>query len=383
MTYPLPPRRRLRFTDFQIGMDLGEGSLSTVRLGTEVSTQKQFAIKMFDRNYLRSQRKDADVEIEEHCLRRLNHPGIAKLYASFSDEAWRVLVLELCPGRELWEMAKGVGLSDRVARHYLAQVVEAVSYLRDARVVHRDLKAENVMIGDTGTAKLVDFGTAKDFANPHVKGAGTRSFKTVLEDNVGTPNFMAPEVVKNKFSDFRSDTWSLGCMVYQVVSGQPPFGVDLLRIYKRALKARLWMAPGISDDAQDLVKHMVRLDPNARLGCSDIRDIRDHKFFGSHFSRDVCGPRFEGSHRQSAPVRSLGESCLRALGRTWATLGVRAVALVTEKPDRLPAAACATIARFQEVAERAAAHARQGDDEAAKVALASSSEDEGNSAGPK
>merc|ERR1712151_728496 len=117
--------------------------------------------------------------------------------------------------------------------HYLSQIIEAVSYLRDAKIVHRDLKAENVLLGPRGNCKLVDFGSAKDLANPHIKGAGTKSFKTVQEDNVGTPNFMAPEVVKNKCSDFRSDIWSFGCMVYQILTGIQPFGVNLLRVYEK------------------------------------------------------------------------------------------------------------------------------------------------------
>merc|ERR1712118_440369 len=98
------------------------------------------------------------------------------------------------------------------------------------RIVHRDLKAENVLLGECGNCKLVDFGSAKDLWNPHIKGAGTKAWKAQLEGNVGTPNFMAPEVIDNKGSDHRSDTWSLGCMLWQLLTGLPPFGSNLLKV---------------------------------------------------------------------------------------------------------------------------------------------------------
>lgn len=281
MTYPLAPRARKSLLDFSIGEQLGEGALSQVHVAVEQTTSKKYAIKVFDRQQLRSNRKDADVTIEEHCLRRANHPAIAKLYSEFREESRWFLVLELCSGGELWEMVREVGCSDEVGRHYLSQAAEAISYLRDARIVHRDVKAENMLIGERGNIKLVDFGSAKDLNNPHIKGAGTRSFQRVQEDNVGTPNFMAPEIVKNKCSDFRSDTWSFGCTIYQVLSGIQPFGTNLLKVYSRSGKPRLAMPSGMSSEAQDLIQRMVVLDPNARLGGQDIRQLRSHPFFQS------------------------------------------------------------------------------------------------------
>lgn len=314
MSFPLPPRRRRKLEDFDLGDEIGTGSLSKVYAVVEPSTGKEFALKTFDRRYLKSQHKDADVTMEEHCLRRTNHPCVVKLYASFADEFSRYLVLEHCPRGELWTIAKDVGCPDCLARHYLSQVMEAVSYLRNAQIVHRDLKAENVLIGATGVAKLIDFGSAKDLANPHIKGAGTWAFNKAKDDDVGTPNFMAPEAINNKRTDYRSDIWSLGCLVFQVLSGFPPFGQDLLRIYERALKAKFRIPPGINADAVDLIKKMIRLEPNSRLGASDIRDIRKHPYFASV---RCSGLRFEGAHRQPLPVLSLGDLCLHKIGKNW------------------------------------------------------------------
>mmetsp|Transcript_104410 Transcript_104410/g.336676 ORF Transcript_104410/g.336676 Transcript_104410/m.336676 type:complete len:364 (-) Transcript_104410:159-1250(-) len=348
MSFPLPVRNRRRADDFTIGRLLGEGSLSTVHVAVERATGKRFALKVFDRKVLRSNRKDADVAMEEHCLRRANHPGVVKLHACFRDGEAAYLALELCPGGELWALARGSGCPERLARHYLAQLLEALAYLRDAGIVHRDLKAENVLLSAENRAKLVDFGSAKDLANPHVKGAGTVSFKRVLEDNVGTPNFMAPEVIRNKCSDFRSDVWSLGCTVFQVLSGAPPFGGgDLARVYSRALAARLAFPPGIPGEARDLISRMVVTEPGARLGAASVRELRAHAFFACS---PGLGPCFEGAHRLAAPVPSLEELCLRAVGCRWASLGPRARAWAAARSGRLRREAEEALARFQEVA---------------------------------
>merc|ERR1711957_117795 len=100
------------------------------------------------------------------------------------------------------------------------------------------------------------------------------SFKKVLQDYVGTPNFMAPEVIKNRANDFKSDIWSLGLTIYQVLSGLAPFfGGSQYRVYKKAVAASLDLLPGTSPAASDLILKMVVKEPEARLGVSDMRHL--------------------------------------------------------------------------------------------------------------
>lgn len=348
MSYPLPPKRRARLSDFEIQSLLGEGGLALVSVAVDRTTGERVALKAHDRKYLKSNSKEADVAMEEHCLRRANHPGIVKMYASFRDVDMDYHVLELL-WKELWERVKGVGLSHAVAQHYLAQVLEAVAYLQAAQIVHRDLKAENVMISYTGSAKLIDFGTAKDLANPHIKGSGTKGFKKVQEDHVGTLNFMAPEVVKNKASDWRSDLWSFGCTVYQVHAGMPPFnGGSQYRVLKLATRARLDMPPGMDGLALDLIRKMLAVKPDDRLGAADIAEVRAHRYFAELPSS--VGRRFGRAHRVAAPVFSLEECCLRHIGFNWERLGPSALLSAARSGGRPRQGARDALARMEEVA---------------------------------
>ena len=307
MSFPLPASVRRKDTDFEIGILLGRGTFTSVYAAVEKKTGLRCAMKIVDRYRCERLKKTADLYMERHCLQRTNHRNIIKMLGWFSDNTNVYVMLEECLGGELWELIKTVGCPVSRARHYLAQVINAVSYLRQARIVHRDLKAENIMLTEVGLVKLIDFGTAKDLENPHIKGAGNASRHKVFEDYVGTPQFMPKEVIENKSSDHRSDIWSLGCTIFQVLSGCPPFHEKSeYLIFQRVLALDLQFPPGIHADAHDLISKMVAEDADARLGASNIDDVKDHAFF------QQCS--FDQIHLQSVPVLSLADLCLQRIG---------------------------------------------------------------------
>ena len=307
MSFPVPRLVRRRDTDFDIGILLGRGTFTSVYASVEKASGKRYAMKIVDRYRCERLKKTADLYMEKHCLLRTNHVNIIKMCGWFSDNTSIFVMLEECLGGELWELIKTVGCPVARARYYLAQVVNAVSYLRDARIVHRDLKAENIMLTELGTVKVIDFGTAKDLENPHIKGAGNASRHKVFEDYVGTPQFMPKEVIENKSSDHRSDIWSLGCTIFQVLSGCPPFHErSEYLIFQRVLALDLVFPPGIDSDAHSLITEMVREDADARLGSSNIEDVKNHPFFQ--------GRSFEGIHEKAVPILSLAELCLQRIG---------------------------------------------------------------------
>jgi len=312
MSFPRLPLKKQRDVDYQLGRLLGRGNFTSVYHAVELSTGTSVAMKMIDRYRCERLHKTPDIWMEKHVLQRLNHPNIAKLYNHFTDSITVYVVLEECAGGELWELVKTIGCCDRVARHWFAQLLSAMTYLRQARIVHRDLKAENVMMKE-GMIKLIDFGTAKDLENPQIKGAGNKSRNKVFENYVGTPQFMAPEVIENKCTDFRSDTWSLGCLFFQVLVGAPPFhGLSEYLIFMRIKDLDLKFPQGINTLARDLIVRMVVQVPDARLGAHDLAQIMAHPFF--------AGVAFEDPHLVPTPVLSLVDCCLQRIGRHLTTL---------------------------------------------------------------
>jgi 3-phosphoinositide dependent protein kinase-1 len=308
MSFPLPCLQRKNEKDFEIGELLGRGNFTSVYHCLEIETGVTMAVKIIDRYRCERLKKTPDVTMEKHCLRRLNHPNIVKMYGFFTDTCSVYMVLEECSGGELWETVKTVGLPDKLARHYIPQIINAMDYMRQANIVHRDLKAENVMLTGTGTIKLIDFGTAKDLWNPQIKGSGNASRRKVFEHYVGTPQFMAAEIIENRFSDFRSDTWAFGCFMFQVLVGAPPFhGASEYLVFLRIMDMDLQFPPGINPLAKDLIQKIVVKDPDARLGCVDVDLWRRHPYF-----EDV---EHEGTHSRPQPLLSLADACLRKAGQ--------------------------------------------------------------------
>lgn len=308
MSFPLPPQRRQRDTDYEVGELFGRGTYTSVYQAKEIASGKTFAMKIVDRYRCERLKKTKDLYMEKHCLMRTNHPNIIKMRSWFSDTASVFVVLEECMGGELWDVVKTVGCPDIRARHYMAQVIDGMEYLRQARIVHRDLKAENIMLTRTQMVKIIDFGTAKDLENPQIEGSGNASRQKVFKDYVGTPQFMPHEVIENKCTDFRSDTWSLGCLIFQVLTGCPPFhGASEYLVFQRIIALDLQIPPGVHPQAKDLITRMVVKDADARLGGRDLEEVRTHPYFE--------GVAFGDAHKRPAPVLSLADICLQKVGR--------------------------------------------------------------------
>eukprot|EP00927_Polykrikos_kofoidii_P053719 TRINITY_DN48283_c0_g1_i1.p1 TRINITY_DN48283_c0_g1~~TRINITY_DN48283_c0_g1_i1.p1 ORF type:complete len:355 (+),score=50.79 TRINITY_DN48283_c0_g1_i1:81-1145(+) len=308
MSFPVRRPQKKKDTDYEIGELLGRGNFVSVYRAVEIATGVTYALKVVDRYRCDKLKKTNDLYMEKHCLLRCNHPNIIKMFAHFTDTLTVFVVMEDCSVGELWDLIKTVGCPDPTARHYFLQLINAAEYLRQARIVHRDIKDENILINGEAVLKLIDFGTAKDLENPQIKGSGNASRNRVFEDYVGTAQFMAPEVIENKSSDFRSDTWSLGCTFFQTLVGCPPFhAASEYLVYCKITEQKLEFPPGVNSDAVDLISKMVVTDPDERLGAHDIEQVKNHAYFS--------GCVFEGAHARPQPVPSLVDCCLGAIGR--------------------------------------------------------------------
>jgi serine/threonine protein kinase len=201
---------------------------------------------------------------------------------TFSDPENVYLVTEYCSGGELWERCKFVGEPEYRAKVYFSQLVDALSYIHRMGIVHRDLKAENVLLShDLQCVKLCDFGSSRDLFNPQITGSGTPnpiSRESSFSHYVGTSNFLSPEAITNSENDALSDIWSLGCLFYQVLCGIPPFvaGSDYL-IYIRIRAGDLqFPTHGLSESARLLIKSIIQLERSKR---TSLESFKTHEFF--------------------------------------------------------------------------------------------------------
>uniref|UniRef100_A0ACB8F8E6 cGMP-dependent protein kinase 1 n=1 Tax=Sphaerodactylus townsendi TaxID=933632 RepID=A0ACB8F8E6_9SAUR len=162
---------------------------------------------------------------------------------------------------------------DSTTRFYTACVVEAFAYLHSKGIIYRDLKPENLILDHRGYAKLVDFGFAKKI------GFGKKTWTFC-----GTPEYVAPEIILNKGHDISADYWSLGILMYELLTGSPPFsGPDPMKTYNIILRGidMIEFPKKIAKNAANLIKKLCRDNPSERLGNlkNGVKDIQKHKWF--------------------------------------------------------------------------------------------------------
>ncbi|KAF9986864.1 pkb-activating kinase-like protein [Mortierella antarctica] len=271
------PMRKRTLADYRLGRTLGEGSYSTVVAAVEIATKRDYAIKILDKRHIIRENKVKYVNIEKNTLYKLDHPGVVKLYSTFQDMSSLYYVLELCQNGELLTFIKRLGSFDETCtRFYAAQILTAVEYVHSQGVIHRDLKPENILLDDRMYVKLTDFGTAK-MLEPSEDGTESDRANSF----VGTAEYVSPELLTEKAACKSSDLWALGCIIYQLLAGRPPFkGLNEYQTFQKIVKLEYTFPAGFPKDAMDLVSRLLVHDPNERLGANNrIDQLKEHPFF--------------------------------------------------------------------------------------------------------
>uniref|UniRef100_A0A8C9T620 cGMP-dependent protein kinase n=1 Tax=Scleropages formosus TaxID=113540 RepID=A0A8C9T620_SCLFO len=265
----------LKLADFNIIDTLGVGGFGRVELVQLKSDEgKTFAMKILKKRHIVDTRQQEHIRSEKQIMQEAHSDFIVRLYRTFKDSKYLYMLMEACLGGELWTILRDRGsFEDSTTRFYTACVVEAFAYLHSKGIIYRDLKPENLILDHRGYAKLVDFGFAKKI------GFGKKTWTFC-----GTPEYVAPEIILNKGHDISADYWSLGILMYELLTGSPPFsGPDPMKTYNIILRGidMIEFPKKITKNAANLIKKLCRDNPSERLGNlkNGVKDIQKHKWF--------------------------------------------------------------------------------------------------------
>ncbi|XP_070820382.1 cGMP-dependent protein kinase 2 [Chaetodon trifascialis] len=276
------------FDHLEVIATLGVGGFGRVELVKVQDKDVTFALKVIKKKHVVDNRQEEHIHSERKILAEARSPFVVKLYRTFKDNKYVYMLLEACLGGEVWSLLRDRGSFDEAtAKFCVGCVTEAFDYLHRKGVLYRDLKPENLMLDTEGYIKLVDFGFAKKIRC----GQKTWTF-------CGTPEYVAPEIILNKGHNFSVDFWSLGILVFELLTGSPPFsGSDQMMTYTFILKGieKMDFPKKVTKRPEDLIRKLCRRNPSERLGNlkNGITDIKKHRWFN--------GFNWEGLKARSLP----------------------------------------------------------------------------------
>ncbi|XP_072543780.1 serine/threonine-protein kinase MARK2 isoform X5 [Salminus brasiliensis] len=241
--------------NYRLLKTIGKGNFAKVKLARHILTGKEVAVKIIDKTQLNSsslQKLFREVRI----MKLLNHPNIVKLFEVIETEKTLYLVMEYASGGEVFDYLVAHGrMKEKEARAKFRQIVSAVQYCHQKCIVHRDLKAENLLLDADMNIKIADFGFSNEFT------VGNK-----LDTFCGSPPYAAPELFQGKKYDGPEvDVWSLGVILYTLVSGSLPFdGQNLKELRERVLRGKYRIPFYMSTDCENLLKKFLILNPTKR-----------------------------------------------------------------------------------------------------------------------
>ena len=263
------PEARSVPMDFVWGRELGRGSFGVVYAVSRKKDGRKYVIKQCQIGRMsRAEQEEAIREV--HLLASLRHDYIVQYHDSFIGQGRLNIVMELCPGGDL--ASKLAALRQRSQRlpeasvwRYLLQVVSALRFVHSRKILHRDLKAQNVFVGTDGNVRLGDFGVSKLL----------ESTSDLARTKVGTPYFMSPELCESRPYSSKSDIWALGCLLYEMLALRPPFESDnIASLVLKIIRGRYEpVCPTYSCDVTWLVARCLSHDPEGRPSAEQLLHI--------------------------------------------------------------------------------------------------------------
>jgi Tol biopolymer transport system component len=256
------------FGRYQIAALLGVGGMGEVYRATDTGLKRDVAIKTLPQALMADADRTARLQREAELLATLNHPNIAHVYGLEHGAGALAIVMELVDGPTLAERIAAGPVPPAEALSIARQVLDALEAAHARGIVHRDLKPENVKVNADGVVKVLDFGIAKALESPHTLVATDRRV-THTGMVVGSPGYMSPEQAAGRAVDERVDIWAFGCLLYELLTGNPAFATDDRSYATLDLAALPRQVPAA---ARDVIELCLRRDPKRRF--ADVRDVR-------------------------------------------------------------------------------------------------------------
>jgi len=259
--------------DFEVLRVIGQGSFGKVFLVQKKgSDDTVFAMKVLKKDFVKQRRQIEHTRTERKVLGTVRHPFIVGMYYAFQSPQKLFFVLDYCPGGELffW-LSREKRLPEHMSRFYTSEITLAIAHLHKEGVIYRDLKPENILLDKDGHVKLADFGLAKE----GVENSTTGAFSLC-----GTPEYLAPEILLKKGHGLASDWWNMGMVLYEMLTGLPPwYTTDRQLLFERLKGAKLTFPDHISPIAADFISKLLVRDPHQRLGGKGSEEVKQHPFF--------------------------------------------------------------------------------------------------------
>lgn len=250
------PEHTQTIDNYQLGKTIGKGNFAKVKLAIHNVTGAEVAIKIIGKESL-NEASLAKLDREVNIMKRLDHPNIVRLYEVIDTEDTLFLVMEYAAGGEIFDFLVEHGrMKEKVAREKFRQIVSAIEYCHGLGIIHRDLKAENLLLDADMNVKIADFG----FSTFYEAGKPLDTF-------CGSPPYAAPELFQGKkYEGPEVDVWSLGVILYTLVSGSLPFdGSNLKELRERVLRGKYRIPFYMSTECEQLLKKFLVLVPSRRI----------------------------------------------------------------------------------------------------------------------
>eukprot|EP01022_Parablepharisma_sp_SALTPOND_P012070 TRINITY_DN1541_c0_g1_i1.p1 TRINITY_DN1541_c0_g1~~TRINITY_DN1541_c0_g1_i1.p1 ORF type:complete len:577 (-),score=55.72 TRINITY_DN1541_c0_g1_i1:5153-6883(-) len=251
--------------DYVATSPLGIGSLGRVFEVHCRKCNKGFALKMVDKSIVHKRGLTLKLVNEIEIHQKLKHERVIELYRCFEDDECVYLLMELCKNGDLFTFLKSKGaLPEAEARWLFKQIVEGVKYLHDNQIIHRDLKPTNILLTEQGNVKIGDFGVAVQL----------RELSEEHETMCGTANYLSPEIATKVPHGIETDIWSLGCILYALLVGRPPFeSCDASDTIRKVMQGEYVLPTGLSEEIIGLLKATMNYNPKERLTIYQILSL--------------------------------------------------------------------------------------------------------------